>query len=179
MGRSISQTRIDSKTDYTNAPITQSNVTNPFNLLNSTFSTSSAVGDIDASTRTTTSNSGNTLLDYVSNATTNNSGGNTSLDYKTDNSIAGGVSIVNGDPKALGVALDFGNKIVQTMADLTVKNNQVTANQKLNEMQLAVQSKNADEAAKAGVSIDFSKYKTEFLLVAALVAWFVWNGVRK
>jgi hypothetical protein len=118
-----------SSTNYTNTPVTQEDVTNPVNLVNS------------------------------------------SARFGSDINVGGALSIVNNtDAQTVGAAFDFGSKLVQVVADITRQNNASNVSQAVTDTKDA-----ATGTTTAAAAFDWTQYKTELMIGAGIVAWWLWG----
>ncbi len=134
---STSVSQSSSTTAYSNTPVTQEDVQNPFNqFLN---------------------------LSNVSSGTKINSN-------ETTNSFnLGGGSINLSDAGAISAAFDFGSKAVQIVADLTIAKN---AAKEQGAQDSTKEAATGDGKAEA---FDWTKYKTELMLGAGILAFWWWG----
>jgi len=72
----------------------------------------------------------------------------------------------NSDPQTVQSAFDFGSKLVQVVADITRQNNSRQAQAAKDETKAA-----ATGTATATDAIDWTKYKTELMIGAGILAW--------
>lgn len=72
----------------------------------------------------------------------------------------------NADAKAVGQAFDFGSKLVQVVADITRQNNASQAAAANDETKAA-----ATGDTKNATAFDWTKYKTELMIGAGILAW--------
>lgn len=133
-----------SKTNYTNTPVTQEDVSNPYNLTNSKMSNDTNPINMEGAV------------------------GSWAQANRDESVKIGGNLIFQTDSKAVGQAFDFGSKLVQVVADITRQNNVAAVAAAKEETKAAA---TGDTKTATATGFDFEKYKTELMLGGALLAW--------
>ena len=156
---SYAQSSNTSNTNYTNTPVTQSDVTNPINLINS----SAKIGTTELNGSNYSSNTYVSTLDggAISAAL---GLGNNSLNFSND-ALS---KVLEFSKTTEGRAFDFGSKLVGVVADLTKQSNSAAQANTGAALQAVALSKDETSAAA-----DWTQNKTLiYAAVAVAIAYF-------